>query len=462
MPCSQVRVPERWSGAFRRRPPRNCRHLAEASHAIRRLNQARSTPRSVAAVLIVFAVVALLSLFPTADSSPTSGAVLFYGERATADAVLNILFYAPLGVALGLLPIRYSFGVAAGCLVSILMEATQLTVPGRFSSLSDVVANTSGTALGLLAVRTFHRYIVPHPRLAGQLSLGGGILFAVMCVVTGYLMEPDFPRGTYTGQWTPDLGQYDQPYVGEVHHVEIGRHVLPSTVIENPDEVRTLLLTEEPLRIQMTAGPQPPSLSPIFRLVRRLRMPILVVGVDGDDLVLMIRRRASKWLLGQPSSYAHGLMEGVEAGAEVQIQLWRDEDRTCLSVANRTDCTLTPTLGSGWSLLLGQAPLDPSTRLPWNAAWLAVIAFPTGFWLRANPTSVVGLALLLGAGAASPMFWSVARTPAIEWLSIALGLGTGLALQRFLRRKFDLTVGPSDSREPAAPPSHKMRSRLRG
>ena len=67
----------------------------------------------------------------------------------------NIVLFVPFGaLALVALPLRAPSRVSAlaiiatGCLASIAIELAQLLVPGRVSALSDVIANTLGTAAG--------------------------------------------------------------------------------------------------------------------------------------------------------------------------------------------------------------------------------------------------------------------------------------------------------------------------
>jgi VanZ family protein len=48
--------------------------------------------------------------------------------------------------------------------ISYVIEIVQLFMPGRFSSLTDVVSNTVGGGLGLLVLRAFRSATVPKDR----------------------------------------------------------------------------------------------------------------------------------------------------------------------------------------------------------------------------------------------------------------------------------------------------------
>jgi len=76
------------------------------------------------------------------------------GIDATREQVelgLNVLLFVPLSL-LGWYLLRRGVGfwVAAGALLSAVIEVVQLAIPGRVSSLQDVVANTAGAAIGAL------------------------------------------------------------------------------------------------------------------------------------------------------------------------------------------------------------------------------------------------------------------------------------------------------------------------
>ncbi len=90
------------------------------------------------------------------------------------DLVLNVVLFVPLG----LLADRLARGrmsiwriALIGAAVSVGLEATQLFIPGRYSTGSDVVANGAGALLGALASGTLRRHLGDGARLVGRLFL---------------------------------------------------------------------------------------------------------------------------------------------------------------------------------------------------------------------------------------------------------------------------------------------------
>ncbi|MBS1907077.1 MAG: VanZ family protein [Actinobacteria bacterium] len=128
----------------------------------------------VARILLVpYAIwILLLTLLPAEEAGRVTGIVAVIARVAASwgapfDAVYavlefaaNIVLFAPLGMLLALAWRRASAVVliAAGGAGSVAIELVQLAIPGRFSALSDVIANTLGTAVGVLLVRAIGRH----------------------------------------------------------------------------------------------------------------------------------------------------------------------------------------------------------------------------------------------------------------------------------------------------------------
>jgi glycopeptide antibiotics resistance protein len=65
------------------------------------------------------------------------------------EAAANILLFVPFGAALGLRGLSVGKAVWYGFLLSVAVEGTQwLLIPGRTTSLDDVVLNTFGALVG--------------------------------------------------------------------------------------------------------------------------------------------------------------------------------------------------------------------------------------------------------------------------------------------------------------------------
>ncbi|HEX6244048.1 MAG TPA: VanZ family protein, partial [Polyangiales bacterium] len=122
--------------------------------------------RSIARWLTLATVLLILygSLFPFRFSSLPNADLwalitgLGFARTSRGDVVANLLLYAPLGLCLMLAwPARWTrfkgfvWAVVAGTLLSLFVELLQVHASSRVSSLTDLVLNAAGTAIGALA-----------------------------------------------------------------------------------------------------------------------------------------------------------------------------------------------------------------------------------------------------------------------------------------------------------------------
>ncbi|NEN07502.1 VanZ family protein [Diaminobutyricibacter tongyongensis] len=73
---------------------------------------------------------------------------------AGLEFTANIGMFIPVGVLLALLlpPRRLWVAVLIGFAMTVTIETAQLFIPGRFSDIRDIIANTAGAALGVAMV----------------------------------------------------------------------------------------------------------------------------------------------------------------------------------------------------------------------------------------------------------------------------------------------------------------------
>ena len=119
---------------------------------------ARSRYRVVATVLLAVYLLALtlIAFWPQhvdRGAGPFLGAIRRVLPWATYDRVefaSNVLLFVPLGLLL-MLSVGYAWKVLlTGFAATVAIELVQALLPDRTSSVLDVIANTSGTVLGIV------------------------------------------------------------------------------------------------------------------------------------------------------------------------------------------------------------------------------------------------------------------------------------------------------------------------
>jgi VanZ like family len=212
--------------------------------------------------ILWLAVILGVTLVPLeATDGPSPILCVLCADGALADVVLNAVLFLPLGATLSVAGWRPWRTVGLGALLSCGVETAQFVIPGRDPSLSDVLFNTLGMALGIALARSAPTWWQPGPRLADVLAIAGALGATSVLAVTGVLLGPSLPENTYYGEWTQRFGHLEW-YGGRVLEASLEGLEIPSGVIARSTEVRQLLLAEATIHVRARAGPRPPGLAP--------------------------------------------------------------------------------------------------------------------------------------------------------------------------------------------------------
>ena len=83
------------------------------------------------------------------------------GDAAPLGDLANLLLFAPLGGVLCLRNWGWAQAVATAFALSVAIELVQLVVPGRTTSVDDVIFNTLGGAVGWVLARELSSRFTP-------------------------------------------------------------------------------------------------------------------------------------------------------------------------------------------------------------------------------------------------------------------------------------------------------------
>ena len=383
-----------------------------------------------------FAVVLVLAatLFPVGtDKSLGSHLCLLCGARSSADAIRNTILFIPIGVA----ALLWSRSVGKALLLAVLLSASveiaQLLIPGRHATVGDLLFNSLGAGVGIVAIRWVGVWLRPTPRVGRFLGFAGTVLTVLAIALSGYLLEPQFPQSTYFGQWTPDLGHLER-YRGRVLAFTIGSEAIPrGRRVDDSERTRARLEGGATLRAVALAGPRTERLSSLVSIYDDHHREVVLLGPDRGDLVYRYRTRSRAWRLDQPDLRLQGALSGVSSGDTLRAAVERDSDRYCLIVNRMRSCNLGFTAGDGWSLIYH------SDRFPdWlggilGVIWLGGLALPGAFWATDRGLAILDSALLFGGLALIPMVTHLLPTPLVEFVAVGSGALAGL----YLRRRVD-------------------------
>jgi VanZ like protein len=346
---------------------------------------------------------------------------LFCGARGSADAVLNILMFVPLGLIAGGTRKDILRAAGAGLVFSSSIEFAQLFLPGRYASVSDLLGNSAGAAAGAALLAVFRGSV------AGTVKSGAywaGLGVAAVFFQAGVLMKPAPTDADYWVGWTPDLSWMPQ-YDGQVLSAKLNGRSLPPYHPDRAGPHRDLLKDEWTLQGTIVLGSLSRSVSPILSIYDDHQREIVLLGVQRTDLVFRERTIAARLGFDTPDVRVPGVLASLAVSDTVGVAASRSGGVTCLSVGRERHCGVGVTPGRIWGLLLYLEGPTEVTRSVLDIIFLAGLFFPIGLlgltWGQVIRGGVVAAGGLAAAVALTPLILG----PWYQALAGAIGLGLG-------------------------------------
>lgn len=380
-------------------------------------------------IFLAAALVLLATLYPTeATGGASSYECVLCGERAIADALVNVILFLPLGAALALPGRRLVVALALGAALSCGVEIAQISlIPGRDASPVDFVFNTLGAAIGVAIIRTSRWWMGQDCTHASRLSLAAA--FATLAVVTGtgLLLTPHLPAARYAVMWNPVL-RHLEPYDGTVLSATIDGEPLPARRIENTARIRQQLSTNVTLRVDAISAAARSRQAAMLAIYDEFKREVMLIGPDRHDLVFRLRTRSASWWLDQPSIRIVDGWRSVVPGSSIMVTARRAGRAYCVGFGPEPPCSSGFTAGMGWTILQRMERLPALVRSSLNALWLAILGAAVGFWFRMRWESFAALAVFAAAIAVVPRYVGLLPTPMAQLFGAFTGLALGVLM----------------------------------
>ncbi|MEO7040245.1 MAG: VanZ family protein [Gemmatimonadaceae bacterium] len=379
--------------------------------------------------------IAVLTLTPQyAATKPPPSWCLLCGEQSVLDAVLNVILFIPFGMGLRLAGMSRRRAFAIGLVTTITVELLQLYIPGRDTSLGDILTNSSGGMIGILAADVWRVVLVPSRRAASRLAAGWTLFWVLLLTASAELTHISLSPLTAWGVWTPELLHHDY-FPGKVLSATAGGLPTPNAMSGASADVRRRLSSDSVV-VQATvvgagATTQFSSVASIYDMSKQ---QIFFLGQRKGNLIFSMRMRTADAKVETPTIKLDSVFPRQRAaktdtifveGGLIHHRLWVSAERNGV----RRERTLPIDAGLGWSYLL---PFDYEygREAPWlTALWLAGLAAPAMYWAtraRRNALLATGAALA-AALLLVPLATAVHPTPWWEWIGLAAGAMIGIA-----------------------------------
>jgi hypothetical protein len=343
--------------------------------------------------------------------------------------------------------------VIASFVLSSLIELAQfLMIPGRNSTIGDVLTNSIGGAIGFAIGRYGFALLRPSPRIASTLSMGWSAVWLAIQTISAFGFSPDIPRSQYYGQIARQLGNFEQ-FRGRVLRASIADIVVPDTQFNDGPRVRELLLRGATVTTTIVPPGSARGIAPILRVADASQREIVLLAQNASGLIFGVRTGAATLRLRPPLFALKGVFPTElpgESGLSTDTitvsarysarELWARTQWT-----TSYDRRIPVTASLGWTMLMPFQWFIEGTRVEFvvNTIWLACLLFPIGYWgvvvARVNDPSrfrmsAVPIALLvLSVGlVAVPHAFGMNAAPPSDWLAALTGILMGGAVS--LRR----------------------------
>jgi glycopeptide antibiotics resistance protein len=201
-------------------------------------------------------------------------------------------------------------------------------------------------------------------------------------------------------------------YPGRIVETAVDGLTIPAGLVTDSRQVRARLLAGAPVRVMAIVADPVSTRAPLVTLHDAARNEILLLAVEGDDVVFRLRTRAAAMELDSPPLRARGAMRGLVRGGDLTVTLSRTGATYCVEVNARSTCGLGFTLGTGWSFFLySQIPPGwPHGVL--NGLWMMALLLPFGFWFRRRWESLLGVAVMTATAVLVCILGHVSVAPA--------------------------------------------------
>lgn len=389
-------------------------------------HDARTSRVLTGVALAMILVVTLRSEPAQADrAAETAWHCLVCGEAGVTDVLLNLLLFAPFGMGLHALGLRWWHAAMGAGVVTLGIEGAQATLlAGRDASLGDVTANILGGLVGWWLWSARHRLRAPSPGLARSMAAALLIASTSTWLLTAWGMQPEgSTAGPWVGQRTRVWSGHD-PFPGALGLATIADIEIPDDpLISRPVLERGFTLSMLLMRQDSATPTRPVSL---LRVVDGRGALQLSVAQHGEALLLSSRVRAARWRVRTPTwRFEEAMRLPTDVPWTMEWQ-WH-HDRVALrsgsarSGGEINSRTLPLSVGLGWVYVHPFAAAIGTSAPWWTAAWLALWFLPLGWCLRwltsgeAVVWGVVGVVSYIGASRISGL--------PVQWLEAGIVVG---------------------------------------
>ena len=324
---------------------------------------------------------------------------------------------------------------AIGLVTTITVELLQLAIPGRDTSLGDVITNSSGALIGIFCADIWRTLLFPPRRITLRLTWGWTFLWALVLTASAGLAHISLPNTTAWGVWSPALLHHDV-FHGTILSATAAGLPSPNAISATSAEVRRRLSSDSVVvAATIIGGSATGPIAAIATVADYNRAQIFMLGERNGGLIFSLRMRTADVKVATPDIRLDSVFPMhrsrtpdtmMVAGGLIHHVLWISARHHGVT----RERTQPIDAGLGWSYFV---PFDYEygPEAPWlTVLWIAGLSAPSMYWAtRAGRKTVFSVGTVLAVTLLLiPLATGVHPTAWWEWVALALGACIGVAL----------------------------------
>ena len=408
-------------------------------------------------VLTTGLAVASLLLICWATLTPRGGQIvglnalrfcLWCGNARVTDALANMVLFVPLGFAavLGGMSLRAAC-VASVCLTLGIETLQYIGLPaGRVASVSDVITNAVGGAVGASLAQWRHTIMYPRRSIAALLAgtwtlMCAGVFLATAWAVSApshdvAAIDATVPIRRSALPFAPGFGWYEGTVAGaRVNGVELSHRGTGPVIVEAPRLDRYIA------HVTVTGRDHRRGIVPMLYVHgRQSEAPLLVLAQRGSSMLLRVGSRAGNLGLAPldlsvPGAFAPGTMLPTDTSRITARVTGRELSLVVSRGPQRWSGVQLRTATVGWALVQSLIPVSSPGSAVLTGTWLVLLLLPLGYWgwwSRTGRAYVIlaGSIVVATALASAGRLFEIASPPPWQWCLGAGGVALGMLVGR--------------------------------
>lgn len=409
------------------------------------------SPFSKAFTLVAAGLIAVVTLSPGSEPivHPIPAFCIACGLYGGIDFSLNLLLFVPLGLGLYLTLGRLPAALLVVVCSTLFIELLQVgVVPHRDASVSDVLANSTGGAIGALLGISWRLWLLPGPYKARLLTYAGVVSWIGFVGLSSILLKPTVTPHSWWAQVKPEL-EGMAVFSGAVDSVRINERDIEGGRLDNAmdfkAQFRSGRFNVHAFITDSTGHPDSSvsrKIAPITSIFDAASKQLMMLGQRGDSYVFSTRTITSSVRLREPifrlkTSHAN---DGV-VQRSVHLNGNREGYQVTLGIDPHSETfKLHPFLF--WSAIVPFQIFIDSNQWVFSALWASIIILIPAYWMgrttrvhRIVSAVLISISLIL-----IPLIAGMAPIPLWGWAGTALGMIVGIVLGGYSGRYNDFAT----------------------